>query len=72
MIAGIRPRYPGKDSKTSPDDPASARSASGSDGKCCQCQKSAKQLEVEQKERQFEITFENHLHNFAYVKAKPM
>lgn len=68
MIAGIRERHHGTDSKTSPDNPTSAVSASSDLDECCQCMKSPEQLEFEEKELQFDITFENHLHNFVYVK----
>ena len=38
------------------------------DDKCCACPKSKKELRVEEEERQFEIKFENFLHDTVYIK----
>ena len=38
------------------------------DAKCCSCPKSKKELRVEEEERQFEIKFENFLHDTVYIK----
>jgi len=38
------------------------------DGQCCSCPKSKEQLRIDDDERQFQIQFENFLHDNVYKK----